>query len=77
MPRDTLYVKIKCLFCKGSKLLDHGHHDPSRPYRWKHCPYCDINGLILIEACNNVIIDYLLSLNELDLKLILDRLDKS
>ncbi len=58
-------------------MLNHGHHDPREPHKWKHCPYCDLDGLILIEASEDVIINYLSSLEESELKLILAKLDKS
>ena len=64
MPFDKLYVKIKCLTCKGTRLYNGGHHDPLNPMKWKSCPYCDLNGHILIEASPGAIKEYLLSLTE-------------
>ena len=64
MPLDRLFVKIKCTMCEGTKLQKHsGHHDPFKPYKWKSCPYCDHDGLLLIEACESTVIQYI---NQLD-----------
>ena len=64
MPFDKLYVKIKCTICRGTKIYNSGHHDPLNPLKWKTCPYCDPDGLMLIEASPGAIKEYLLSLTE-------------
>ena len=67
MPFDKLYVRIKCLVCAGTRLFKHsGHHDPSNPYKWKSCPYCDNDGLQLIEAHPNSIVEYFNQLSDED-----------
>ncbi len=64
MPTDKLYVKVKCSMCGGSRVFNHsGYHNPQQPLKWKSCPYCDHDGLILIEAAVQTIADYL---NEVD-----------
>jgi len=65
MPFDKLYVKIICTMCNGTKLFKFsGHHDPSRPFKWKSCPYCDHDGLQLIEAHENSIAEYFAQLDD-------------
>jgi hypothetical protein len=65
MPFDKLYVKIKCITCNGTKLFKNsGYHSPSAPYKWKGCPYCDHDGMQLIEAHINAIAEYFAQLNE-------------
>jgi len=64
MPFDKLYLKIKCNVCNGTRIFDHGHHDPHKPYKWKTCPYCDPNGHVLIEATPELIIQYIKHLPE-------------
>jgi hypothetical protein len=39
-------------------------HDPMNPLKWKTCPYCDDNGLVIIEAADNVLADFINSLDE-------------
>jgi len=39
-------------------------HDPMNPLKWKTCPYCDDNGLVIIEACDGVLADYINSLDK-------------
>jgi hypothetical protein len=34
------------------------------PYKWKSCPYCDPDGLQLIEAAESSIIEYLNQLSD-------------
>ena len=65
MPPDKLYVKVKCSMCSGTRVFNHsGYHDPLNPLKWKSCPYCDHDGLILIEAAVQVIADYLNGIDE-------------
>ena len=65
MPHDKLYIKITCFACEGTKLLKHSaHHNPARPFMWKSCPYCDLDGLTLIEAHPTVVAEYLQQLPE-------------
>jgi len=65
MPFDKLYVKIKCTMCSSTKLYKNsGHHDPRNIYKWKGCPYCDHEGLQLIEAAQSTIIQYILQIDE-------------
>tara|TARA_Y100000310_G_scaffold63242_1_gene58612 strand:- start:3088 stop:3333 length:246 start_codon:yes stop_codon:yes gene_type:complete len=59
MPFDKLYLKVVCSICKGTRMFNHGHHDPHRPHRWKTCPYCDSNGLTVIEATADAIIKFI------------------
>ena len=33
-------------------------HSPLDPYKWKRCPYCDKDGLIIIEAGEHAIVEY-------------------
>jgi len=39
-------------------------HDPMNPLKWKTCPYCDDSGLVIIEACDGVLADYINSLDK-------------
>jgi len=65
MPFDKLYVKITCIVCKGTRLFEHsGHHDPTDPYKWKSCLYCDYEGLQLIEASDSTIVRYFEEMKE-------------
>jgi len=34
------------------------------PYKWKSCPYCDHNGMYLIEAHANSIAEYFNQLSD-------------
>ena len=72
MPFDKLYVKIKCTICRGTRVYNSGHHDPLNPLKWKTCPYCDLNGHMLIEASPGAIKEYLLSLTEEEKSVILE-----
>jgi len=65
MPTDKLYVKVKCSMCGGTRVYNHsGYHNPQEPLKWKSCPYCDHNGLVLIEAAVQTIADYLNKVDE-------------
>jgi len=59
MPFDKLYLKIKCNVCNGTRIFNHGYHDPYHPYKWKTCPYCDLNGYLVIEATTELIVKYI------------------
>ena len=59
MPFDKLYLKLKCNVCNGTRIFNHGHHDPHEPYKWKTCPYSDHNGHIVVEATLELIIKYI------------------
>ena len=65
MPFDKLYLKVKCNVCDGTRIHNHGHHDPYDPFRWKRCPYCDPNGHIVIEATPDRIADFIASTDDL------------
>lgn len=76
MPFDKLFVKIKCTMCKGTRIFQSsGYHNPLNPLKWKTCPYCDHEGLQLIEACKSTIIEYLAQLSEEERDHILTELD--
>ena len=65
MPFDKLYVRIKCLGCKGERYKHNAaFHSPLDPYKWKRCPYCDEEGLIIIEAGEHAIFEYFAQLPE-------------
>jgi len=77
MPLDKLYVRIICTMCKGTKLFEHGYHDPLNKFKWKSCPYCDVEGKLLIEASDSTIIEFLRSCpQELRQKIMLEIQDK-
>jgi len=77
MPFDKLYVKIKCPTCGGSReLIAGGHHDPTNPHKWKSCPYCDYDGLRLIEAGDYVVLQYLIELPKERRDIIIDHFGK-
>ena len=59
MPFDKLYVRIKCLACRGEQYMHNASfHSPLDPYKWKRCPYCEQDGLITIEAGAHAIVEY-------------------
>ena len=65
MPLDKLYVRVRCNICKGTCMyMGSSVHDPMNPLKWKTCPYCDDNGLVIIEAADNVLADFINSLDE-------------
>ena len=65
MPLDKLYVRVRCSICKGTCMyMGSSIHDPMNPLKWKTCPYCDDNGLVIIEAADNVLADFINSLDE-------------
>jgi len=65
MPLDRLYVRVRCNICKGTCMyMGSSIHDPMNPLKWKTCPYCDDNGLVIIEACDGVLADYINSLDK-------------
>lgn len=64
MPFETLYVKVICSICKGTRSL-YGTKKPPPPTganRWTFCSYCDHDGLVLIEAGDYTIIQHLMEL---------------
>ena len=66
MPLDKLYVRVRCNSCKGTRMyMGSSMHDPMNPLKWKTCPYCDDNGLVIIEAADNVLADFINSLDEM------------
>ena len=72
---DKLYVKIKCSMCSGTRVFNHnGYHDPLNPLKWKSCPYCDHDGLILIEAVAQTIVEHINEADEETKKYILDNI---
>jgi|10_taG_2_1085330.scaffolds.fasta_scaffold24514_2 hypothetical protein len=45
--------------CEGTKIHSRsGYHNPYEPYKWKSCPYCDIDGCQLVEACESAVVHY-------------------
>ena len=58
MSIDKLYIKVSCVVCDGS-LRSRSHHDPSNPYKWKRCPYCNEQGKTYIQATERMIREYL------------------
>tara|TARA_Y100000310_G_scaffold130874_1_gene129996 strand:- start:4963 stop:5202 length:240 start_codon:yes stop_codon:yes gene_type:complete len=64
MPFDKLYLKIKCNICNGTRVFNHGHHDPHDPLKWKRCPYCDPDGHAVVEATPELIAKYIMSVDD-------------
>jgi hypothetical protein len=61
--------------CDGTKVFKHsGYHSPLNPFKWKSCPYCDHNGLQLIEAHANSIAEYFAQLDDDQRKLLLQKI---
>lgn len=72
MPYDKLYIRIKCLTCRGNRMLSNSpFHDPLNPTKWKECPYCDSHGLIIIEASKEVVVKYMQQLSDEDYEFII------
>ena len=64
--------------CGGHRMLaNSSFHSPLNPMKWKECPYCDSQGLILIEASKETIVRYLQTLNEPDRNFIIRYVDNS
>jgi hypothetical protein len=71
----TLYVRIRCISCHGSRAYSAGgHHDPLSPGKWGACPYCDTSGMTYVEASANVLVDCLAAIAPERRDLILQRL---
>ena len=67
MPYDKLYIRIKCLTCRGNRMLSNSSfHEPLNPLKWKQCPYCDADGLIIIEASKETAVRHILQLSDED-----------
>jgi len=49
-------------------------HSPLDPYKWKRCPYCDENGLIMIEAGEHAILEYFEQLTEDERKELIEKI---
>ena len=64
MPFDKLYLKIKCNVCNGTRVFDHGHHDPHDPFKWKRCPYCDPDGHTVVESTPELIAKYIMNVDD-------------
>ena len=65
MPFNKLYVRINCMTCGGGRYLHNApFHSPLNPHKWKECPYCDRDGLIVIEAGVYAIVEYFQQLTE-------------
>ena len=78
MPYDKLYIRIQCMTCAGHRqLLNGSYHDPLNPTKWKQCPYCDSQGLIIIEASKETVVRYLQTLDEPDRNFIIRHVDNS
>jgi hypothetical protein len=46
------------------------------PYKWKRCPYCENDGLIMIEAGDHAILEYFEQLTEERRKELLEKIAK-
>lgn len=78
MPYDKLYIRIKCMTCDGNRMLANAsYHNPLNPTKWKQCPYCDSDGLIIIEASKETVVRYLQTLSEPDRNFIIRNVDNS
>ena len=77
MPLDKLYVRVRCNICKGTRMyMGSSMHDPMNPLKWKTCPYCDDNGLVIIEAADNVLADFINSLDEVRKFALVEKISK-
>ena len=76
MPFDKLYIKVKCLICKGTKYHDKGYHNPENLTKWKRCSSCDSKGLNLIEASLKTIAKFVNNLEPNKKQILLDMIDK-
>ena len=65
MPLDKLYVRVRCSICKGTGMYSAGgSYDSMNPLKWNTCPHCDDSGLVIIEAADNVLADFINNLDE-------------
>jgi hypothetical protein len=72
MPIDKLYVRIKCVTCRGSrKYSAGGYYNSLEPGKWGACPYCDAKGTIYIEAALDYIVDFMIDIPQEKYDLIL------
>ena len=74
MPYDKLFIKIVCTYCHGTRKV---YSNRSENYRyptnkWKSCIYCDLDGMIIIEASDVSVVEFLKQLAESRLKKILE-----
>ncbi len=77
MPLDKLYVRVRCRICKGTGMyMGSSIHDPLNPLKWKTCPHCDDNGLVIIEAADNVLADFINSLDEVRKFALVEKISK-
>ena len=72
MPLDKLYARVRCSICGGGHIYNSGHHNPINPTQYRHCPYCDHQGLTLIEVTKEIVVEYVCE-NEEILKLVLEK----
>ena len=74
MPYDKLFIKITCTYCRGTrKVLNNREENYTFPRnKWKNCIYCDADGMIIIEASDASVVEFLNQLSEIRLKKILE-----
>jgi hypothetical protein len=63
--------------CGGGRYLHNApFHSPLNPHKWKECPYCDRDGLIIIEAGVYAIVEYFQQLTEKQREELLEKIVK-
>ena len=74
MPYDRLFIKIICTYCRGTcRVLNNREENYTFPRsRWKGCIYCDGDGMMIIEASDASVEEFLKQLPESRLKKILE-----
>ncbi len=74
MPYDRLYIKIVCTYCRGTcRVLNNRKENYIFPRnKWKGCVYCDGDGMIIIEASDASVVEFLNQLSEIRLEKILE-----
>ena len=74
MPYDRLFIKITCTYCRGTRrVLNNREENYTFPRsRWKGCIYCDGDGMMIIEASDASVVEFLKQLPESRLKKILE-----
>ena len=74
MPYDKLFIKITCTYCRGTcRVLNNREENYTFPRsRWKGCIYCDGDGMMIIEASDASVEEFLKQLPESRLKKILE-----
>ena len=74
MPYDKLFIKITCTYCHGTRrVFNNREENYTFPRsKWKGCIYCDLDGMIIIEASDVSVVEFLKQLSENRLKKILE-----